>query len=68
MVLPSNPSKMLDSEPVSENDVTTERKATLPRPISVAETDKIVQKRMVEGRLKGAETKRRRREGREAPS
>ena len=36
-----------------------------PLPISVAETDKILQKRIIESRLKGAETKRRRREGRE---
>ena len=36
---------------------------SLPQPISVAETDEILQRRMVEIRLKGAETKRRRREG-----
>ena len=41
---------------------------SLPRPISVAETDKIVQKRMSESRLKGTETKKRRREGRVEPS
>ena len=38
---------------------------SLPRAISVAETDKILQKRMVDSRLKGAETKRGRREARE---
>ena len=36
---------------------------SLLRPISVAVTDKIVQKRMSKSRLKGAETKKRRREG-----
>ena len=41
---------------------------SLPWPISVAETDEIVQKRMSESRLKGAETKRRRWQGREEPS
>ena len=37
---------------------------SLPLPISVAESDKILQKRMVESSVKGAENKRRRREGR----
>jgi len=41
---------------------------SLPWPISVEETDKILQKRMSESRLKGTETKRRRREGRVEPS
>ena len=41
---------------------------SLPRPISVEETDKSLQKRMSESRLKGAETKKRRREGRVEPS
>ena len=40
---------------------------SLPRPISVAETDKILQKRMSESRLKGAEMKRRHCEGRQEP-
>ena len=40
---------------------------SLPRPISVAETDKILQKRMSESRLKGADMKRRHREGRQEP-
>ena len=41
---------------------------SLPRPILVAETNKILQKRMSESRLKGAETKRRRPQESEEPS